>query len=291
MSQSTPLWQLTFITHKQVIPLLAECFDSAAQSAFEIDAAQNLWRVTALFEESPDYEVLKNQINILHETLGLNFSSFELIKLDQKDWLAENRKSFPPIEIGDFYIYGSHFEGTLPSDKICFNIDAATAFGTGQHETTKGCLLALLKIKEKKFQNILDLGCGTGILAMAAAALFQTKVIATDNDKDAIAKTSENILKNNFKDKIEVFHSDGFSNPILIARSPFDLIIANILADPLIHLAPAIAQHTSPQSLVILSGLLETQKTDVEKAYIAQGYRLIDQLKMNEWSVLILQKQ
>jgi ribosomal protein L11 methyltransferase len=157
-----------------------------AVSWFEKDAQAQVWQVEATFEEQPDEKNIKSLLGAL---------SYELAPLPSKDWLSENRKSFPAIDIGPFYIYGSHHQEKLPEGKIAFRIDAATAFGTGQHATTQGCLLALHDLKQAgiKVQNYLDLGCGTAVLAMAMARLFQVRGIASDNDPEAVDLANLNV--------------------------------------------------------------------------------------------------
>ncbi len=210
-------------------------------------------------------------------------------KLPHKNWLEENRKQFPPIECGPFFIYCSYYEGDLPQDKITLKLNAALAFGSGEHETTRGCLRALERLQNTLSpKHILDLGCGSGILAIAASKIWPTaSLLATDFDHFAVKTTQTNAKENNTPHVTSLF-SDGFE---AIESKDFDLIIANILADPLISFAPSVAEHLKPSGYLILSGLLERQASDVQAAYEKQGLILKDAFHINTWSTLILQKE
>jgi ribosomal protein L11 methyltransferase len=252
---------------------------------FKSDKYTDHWCLEALFAERPDQNWLKDLAQD---------NPYTLEYLPERNWVAENQADFPPLTVGSFYIYGSHIDDPLPEGKICLQIDAATAFGTGEHATTQGCLLLMeaLNNDSRHFQNMLDLGCGTGILGMAAACLFnQQTVTLSDNDKEALAVATVNLEKNRLKNRASVILSEGFEHPCLKARSPFDLIMANILAAPLITLAPEINAHTTDQAFVILSGLLASQATDVVEAYAAHGFRLEQQRVLKEWAALLLHKQ
>jgi ribosomal protein L11 methyltransferase len=209
-------------------------------------------------------------------------------KLPHKNWLEENRKQFPPIPCGPFFIYCDYYTGKLPHDKISIKLNAALAFGSGEHETTRGCLLALEKLYGYYApKTILDLGCGSGILAIAASKLWpEAQILATDFDHFAVQTTQVNAKTNNSFNLTSVF-SDGFK---AITQKSFELIIANILANPLISFAPDITKHMKPNALLILSGFLERQTPEVQAAYEKQGFTLEQAFHINTWSTLILKK-
>ncbi len=279
------MWRLSFLSSVAEAEYLASQLEDfcLAVSWFEKDAQAQVWQVEATFEEQPDEKNIKSLLGAL---------SYELAPLPSKDWLSENRKSFPAIDIGPFYIYGSHHQEKLPEGKIAFRIDAATAFGTGQHATTQGCLLALHDLKQAgiKVQNYLDLGCGTAVLAMAMARLFQIRGIASDNDPEAVDRANLNVAENHLERFVEVILSEGFSHERLEAQAPYSLIAANILADPLIALSPEMARFMAEEGKVILSGLLQTQQQGTLKAYEKVGFSLQKTYPMAEWVTLVLKK-
>ena len=279
------MWRLSFLSSVAEAEYLASQLEDfcLAVSWFEKDAQAQVWQVEATFEEQPDEKNIKSLLGAL---------SYELAPLPSKDWLFENRKSFPAIDIGPFYIYGSHHQEKLPEEKITFRIDAATAFGTGQHATTQGCLLALHDLKQAgiKVQNYLDLGCGTAVLAMAMARLFQVRGIASDNDPEAVDRANLNVAENHLERFVEVILSEGFSHERLEAQAPYSLIAANILVDPLIALSPEMARFMAEEGKVILSGLLQTQQHATLKAYEKVGFSLQKTYPMAEWVTLVLKK-
>jgi len=279
------MWRLSFLSSVAEAEYLASQLEDfcLAVSWFEKDAQAQVWQVEATFEEQPDEKNIKSLLGAL---------SYELAPLPSKDWLSENRKSFPAIDIGPFYIYGSHHQEKLPEGKIAFRIDAATAFGTGQHATTQGCLLALHDLKQAgiKVQNYLDLGCGTAVLAMAMARLFQVRGIASDNDPEAVDRANLNVAENHLERFVEVILSEGFSHERLEAQAPYSLIAANILVDPLIALSPEMARFMAEEGKVILSGLLQTQQHATLKAYEKVGFSLQKTYPMAEWVTLVLKK-
>lgn len=209
-----------------------------------------------------------------------------------KDWLAESRKGLAPIKMGPFFIHGEHDRGKAPKNTMPLEIDAGMAFGTGRHETTSGCVKALLKLaKTIKVKKALDVGTGTGILAFVTHRLFQAPVIAGDNDKDAVRVAKENAAINGLKKEIRIVKSDGYRAKAIGDTGPYDLITANILANPLISLAPDLAKALGKNGRAVLSGLLKAQEKDVLTAHQAVGLELDFRLRQNDWSVLVLKKK
>lgn len=213
-------------------------------------------------------------------------------ELPEVDWLAENRKSFPPLEIGSFFIYSSYYDGERPRDKYSFLVEASLAFGTGQHQTTQACLIALEQLKEEGFlpKTTLDLGCGTALLAMAAYRLFGGDVSASDIDPEAIEVSETNLLGNELKGDISLFVAEGFEHPELQKNAPFDLTIANILAEPLLALAPQMYRYSSQEGRVILSGILAEQEAKIRTHYEATGFIFERQIRLDEWIALLFKR-
>ena len=260
--------------------------------AEEPDPAQpDLWRLHAYFDEQPGW----NELKILE---GLAEDGDPVLeRLDETtDWVTVSQAGLEPIRAGRFFVHTPPHYKDRPDDAICFEIDAGLAFGTGQHATTAGCLAALDRLERNgaSFSNIADIGTGTGLLAFAGLALWpQAKAIATDIDPIAVDVSRDNAAINGVKlgmqaGELLLAVADGMESPMLAARAPFDLLIANILAGPLIELAPAFAKATAPGGMIILAGLLDTQADAVVAAYESQGATLVER-GPGEWSVLTLQ--
>ena len=221
-------------------------------------------------------------------------ASVQLEPLEMQDWVLENQKDFPPLEIGSFYIHGSH----LPPkpDAISIEIDAGRAFGTGEHATTAGCLLAMQKLFETEqteqgqllIKNIADIGCGTGILTLAGKHLWQDAyIIGGDMDEQSVITAIENAAKNGMPD-MPFVTAAGMQHDSLQKHKPYDLIIANILVGPLVMLAPEMCEALAPNGYMILSGLLIRQEDEVLEAYAAQGLKCVDRIHREEWSAVTL---
>ncbi len=214
--------------------------------------------------------------------------------IPDKNWLEESYKQFPPFIVDSFFIYGSHYDGDTPDDKIGLQIDAATAFGSGEHGTTKGCLLALQELKDQGLcpWNVLDMGCGSGILAIAAWKLWKTPVLGVDIEDEAINVTARHCNANGVKigsASLSCGQGDGFAATSVQNRKPFDLIIANILAGPLKDMAGDMKTVLDENGFVILSGMLNEQADDVLKSYEDLGLKLKQRYDLDEWSTLVLQ--
>lgn len=211
--------------------------------------------------------------------------------LDPIDWVRQVQKDFPPFALGPFYVYGAHAKDGVPPRALKLLIEAAAAFGTGEHETTACCLLALAQEKRTRpiAPRILDMGCGTAILAIGAARLWKrARITACDNDAVAVAVSEENFAANHVR--AAAFRSDGYRDRRVGARGPYDVIVANILARPLMRMAHSAAQHLAPGGTLILSGLLVRQEPMVLSAHRAQGLYLERRLRRGRWSALVLRK-
>ncbi|MCL6683508.1 50S ribosomal protein L11 methyltransferase [Sphingomonas alba] len=254
-------------------------------------ARPDLWRLHAYFDEQPGW----NELKVL-ETLA-DEGDPVLERLDETtDWVTVSQAGLEPIRAGRFFVHTPPHYKERPESALCFEIDAGLAFGTGQHATTAGCLAALDRLERSgaSFSNIADIGTGTGLLAFAGLALWpDAKAIATDIDPIAVDVSRDNAAINGVKlgmqaGELLLAVADGMDSPMLAARAPFDLLIANILAGPLIELAPAFAKATAPGGTIILAGLLDTQADAVIAAYESQGATLVER-GPGEWTVLVLQ--
>lgn len=228
----------------------------------------------------------------LAEVFGFTPPALTLEILPERDWVAESQRNLPPQTAGRFWVHGSHVTESPPPGLIPLLVEASIAFGTGRHETTQGCLVALTGLADAGVgvRNALDLGCGSGVLAMAIAKLWpRAFVMAADNDEPSVGVTRENAGLNGVP-QIQALVSEGYGAATLKAAAPFDLIAANILAAPLIQLAPDLARHLAPGGRAILSGLLTTQAPEVLQAHLAQGLSLVEARSYGEWDTLLLRK-
>jgi ribosomal protein L11 methyltransferase len=255
-----------------------------AVSSFETDNGKG-WLIEVICGTQPSAKAVAAVL----KPLGPYRAAVE--RVPDKDWLAESRRGLPEFKAGPFFFYGSHFKGKVPKNMIGLEIDAGMAFGTGRHETTRGCLLAVARLaKTRKIKNPLDIGTGTGILAFGVARLCKVDVLAGDNDKDAVRVARENAKVNKLSRQVRVLRSDGYRAKAIRDGAPYDLVTANILANPLIELAPDLSRVLAKNGRAVLSGLLREQEKDVLAAHQAAGLALDFRIRLGDWSVLVLQR-
>ena len=264
---------------------LEECAGAVLTRLIEKGKYAGLWELQAIFEGEPDKTHLKSLIADAAERANISLPKLAIKKMPDINWLEASYQGFPPIEVRDFYIYGSHIKGKLPKGKITLQIDAATAFGTDEHQTTHGCLEALSDLTNPP-KTVLDVGCGSGILGMAFAKKYHQAVDAVDIDPESVRVAGENARKNNLQKQMTIWHSDGYKK----VKKKYDLIFCNILAKPLIDMAPDLAEHLNPNGMAILSGFLIGQEKWVRKAYEKAGLKFIKSYRVNGWSTLVMVK-
>ena len=253
---------------------------------FEIEDGSGLYEVGAYFIDAP------NEIELLILSTAYSAKPFVVSEVPDKDWVAEVRRELAPVEAGDFFVYGSHDSDKVPANCKPLLIEAAMAFGTGHHGTTKGCLTALDNLFKSGFigTNVVDIGCGTAVLAMGAALCWPGKVLASDIDEIATETSKANAHANGLGDRIKIITCAGYDHPDLNASAPYDLILAIILKGPLVALAPVMSNNSILGGYIILSGLLNTQADAVIDAYSDESFELVDHIKITEWSILTLRK-
>lgn len=242
------------------------------------------WRLEAYFTERPDADALAALLG------GAGPPSIE--ELPDIDWVAHALEGLGIIQAGRFVLYGSHDEGRLPDDdaRIAIRIDANQAFGTGHHPTTAGCLTLLDRFAGAPPESVFDLGCGSAVLAIAAAKLWDVEVLASDIDEKSVEIANENIALNKAGDLVTAIVADGFADPRIRVRAPYDFVFANILAGPLTEFAPAMADHMARRGRVMLAGLMADQEAGVLAAYEAAGFKLLNRLDHQTWPVLLFVK-
>ena len=274
---------------KGVVDALTEIFfeGQAAIAAFE--RPDGRWDVTVHFAEPPDQRLVRELVaNAAGRDIaeGIVFDTVEA-----KDWVKASLEDLVPVPAGRFIVHGRHDRDRIAPNKIGIEIEAALAFGTGHHGTTRGCLLLLDHVlKAWRPRRVLDLGTGTGVLAIAAARALHEKVLASDIDPPSVQVARENARLNVAGHLVQAIRATGFSAPQFVAAAPFDLVLANILANPLRQLAAPMARHLAPSALVILSGLLTPQAPSVIAAYRARGLVPVRHLRIEGWSSLLLRK-
>ena len=257
-----------------------------AVSAFETEADE--WRVEA-YRQSPALNTdLRMQLALAAAAAGGTLTDLCEERLPARDWVAENQLSFPPLRVGRFFIYGSHYRGKVPAGRMGIAVDAATAFGTGEHPSTRGCLLALERLAwRRKFSKPLEIGSGTGILSIAAAKLLRRRVLAGDIDPNAVSVSRHNAARNGLAGFVETRRAPGYRDRS-IGGSRYDLILSNILARPLAIMAPDLARRLAPGGRAVLSGLLRGQEPIVLAPHRGCGIVLDRRLVIDGWSTLVI---
>lgn len=282
---------LTTLPEKAEAEALAEALEHLEPEptgigSFEMEDGSGLWEIGAYFEDAPD-EVALALLAKMHGA-----KAFVISELPEVDWVAKVRRDLSPVVAGRFFVYGSHDADKVPADCEPLLIEAAMAFGTGHHGTTLGCLQALDRLANAGFvgRSVLDLGCGTAVLAMAAARIWPGVMLASDIDEVAVEVASANVTANGLEGRVACIEAEGLDHPRLSAAAPYDLVFANILKGPLVMLAPGITAALRDGGKVILSGILNEQADEVLTVYCALGNSLENRTEIGDWTTLTLSK-
>ena len=294
-SNSSPATQATFAigderTANRVVDNISESYPDhdLAIAAFEVPGGR--WDITMHFVEPPDQDLVRALVT---EAAGETAAqSIVFSTVETKDWVKASLADLKPVSAGRYVVHGSHDRDRVPPNKIGIEIEAALAFGTGHHGTTRGCLLLLDQVLHQRTpKRVLDLGTGTGVLAIAAAKTLRRHVLASDIDARSVIVARENAVLNGAGNWVEAIKATGFHSPRFRANGPFGLVLANILANPLRQLAPQLSAHLTPGGFVILSGLLPHQASSVVAAYSGAGLKLLRRLQIEGWSSLLMQRR
>jgi ribosomal protein L11 methyltransferase len=272
---------------KTAVDVLTEIFfeGDAAVAAFE--RPDGRWDVTVHFADAPDEALVRQLVSNAAGAEIAETIAFDT--MEAKDWVKASLEDLVPVPAGRFVVHGAHDRARIAPNKLGIEIEAALAFGTGHHGTTRGCLLLLDHVlKFRKSKRVLDLGTGTGVLAIAAAKARKRAVLASDIDAPSVKVARENARLNECGHLVQTIRATGFAAPAFAQAGPFDLVLANILANPLRQLAGPLSHHLAPNALVILSGLLNRQAASVVAAYRARGLVPLRHLKIEGWSSLLL---
>ena len=276
-------------TARRVVDLLTESFFEGQAVIAAFEGTGGRWEIAMHFAQAPDQTSIRELVAIAAGGEAAQDISFDAV--EAKDWVRASLEELVPVRAGRFIVHGRHDLAKVPPNKLGIEIEAALAFGTGHHGTTRGCLLLLDDVlKARRPKRVLDLGTGTGVLAIAAAKALRAKVLASDIDPLAVRVARDNARLNGTGDLVETIRATGFSAPEFTKHGPFDLVLANILANPLRQMATQMARHLAPSALVILSGLLPHQAQSVMAAYLARGLVLKRHLQIEGWSSLLMQR-
>jgi len=248
------------------------------------------WRVEFYFDLEAGERDLAGELTAL---VDWPLPPFEIETVPDLNWVAISQAALPPVHAGRFAVHGSHDKDRIAHGPNSILIDAGEAFGTAHHATTLGCLLAIDRLtRARAFENMLDLGCGSGVLAIAAAkAMPKTRIAAADMDAQSVKVATENVRLNNVGNRIALFVGNGLGHPKVRERAPFDFLVANILAGPLIHLAPSIARAVNSGGTLVLSGILVPQAPEVIATYLAHGFALKRHDRITGWSTLTFKRR
>lgn len=257
--------------------------EGATYSILEEDEDLDVWRIDGYPTTQAEADGMEARLRA-HDGLTV-----EVEVLADADWLAMSLSGLPPVEAGRFFVYGAHDQGKVPEGRVNLKIDAGAAFGTGHHGTTVGCLEAFDRLLDtERFDKVLDVGCGTGVLAIAAAKTGSPVAVGTDIDEPSARIANENAAINDAT--CDFYFASGLDDERIAQHLPYDLVFANILAAPLVELAPDIAAALKPGGVAILSGLLRTQEERVLDAYRPLGFVVEQTIHHDAWSALQLRK-
>jgi ribosomal protein L11 methyltransferase len=270
---------------RRVVDLVAESMPADDIAVSRVDSGAGRWRVAMHFRAAPDEKIIRTLTAAAAGNAAAKALRFE--RVAAKDWVREALAGLAPVTAGRFTVHGAHDRARIPRNRIGIEIEAALAFGTGHHGTTRGCLLALDWLcKSRPRRRILDLGTGSGVLAIAAARALRRPVLATDIDGAAVRAARANAALNRAGGFVEVIKADGVTAPKLRERGPYDLVLANILLRPLQRLAAPLTRLTAPGARVVMSGLLASQANAAIAAY--RGLALERRIDLDGWTTLIL---
>ena len=291
-SEDGELWQLRFPIPLDAVEEVLAVLDDEAQSFATYEEEDGDWRCEIITRAVPNRARWRA---VLEEALGDAAPAVEEIAIEpiaEQDWLEATRRGFPPLTIGRFWIHGSHVEEAPPAGAVPLEIDAGVAFGSGEHGSTMGCLLAIDALaRRRRFKRVLDMGCGSAILAIAALTCWPgARAYACDIDADAVRAGAANARKNGVGDRLRTAVAEGYDRPELKRRDRFDLVLANILAGPLAEMAPDLAHTLAPGGHAVLAGLLNAQAHQVVAAHRRQGLVLESRRDVGPWATLVFRQ-
>jgi ribosomal protein L11 methyltransferase len=276
--------------------LFREPFTAALESfadavSFSEPDSRGQSRIEATTAANPDPALVGAALALVAASLKIAEPEAAIERLSEQEWVAAWNMALAPLRIGRFFIHNSEFRGRPAAGCLVLSIDSGGAFGTGRHESTQGCLLALAALaKSRRVKSALDLGCGGGILALAAARLWPARVLACDNDPESVAVARAAVRRNGMRARVQVVPAEGPSRRIVMRRAPFDLIAANILAPPLMAMARGLSRSMAPGGAIVLAGFLDKESMAVERRYRNLGLGLVARIGIGPWRTLVLER-
>lgn len=294
MSDIGTAWSAKVTVRTEHADAFEQAFSGVAGvvSMYEANPDGFTWTVEGMFDEAPPRAELAQRIALAASSLGIDEPLLEIAKVPVKDWLSESVAAFPPLRAGRFYIYGDHIQGPFPSGATRVLVNAATAFGSGHHSSTMGCLLALddLSHRRKTITRGLDMGAGTAILAIGMAKTWRAPIVAADIDPEAVKVSRHNAARNGVTPLVQSVLSEGCGQRDVQRNGPYDVITANILARPLAAMSADLSKLLAPGGTLILAGFLRHHEQMVLTPYRTHGLRLVKRYRLKPWTTLVLQK-
>ncbi|MGF1639459.1 MAG: 50S ribosomal protein L11 methyltransferase [Rhodospirillales bacterium] len=285
----TGLWRITVDAAARAASMVEAALEPFCDSVSSFgDDDDRDRRIVGLARHAPDRAAVDVALALAAACRGVAVPNARIEPLTPRDWLADNEAAFPPFAVGRWFVHGAHVAQPVPPGRIGLLIDAGSAFGSGRHGSTEGCLRALDALAGRRFERALDMGCGSGILAIAMAKRWRVAVLAVDADREAVAVTGRNARRNRVGGLVRTLRAEGYRHPDVCAPPPFDLIVCNILARPIRAMAADLVRRLRPAGVAVLSGFLEREAGGVLSAHRAQGLRLWRRLTVDGWRTLVL---
>jgi ribosomal protein L11 methyltransferase len=285
-----PMWMITVHCHGSIGHRASACLQRRCAAVLEAADGGVTQVVQGIGENSVDRRDLEVELALAAAAAGVPVPTITIERLAERDWLAENRERFAAFRIGGFRIREPDDRTPCPAGLIDLPIEAATAFGSGRHGSTEGCLRALSALAPQPVRRAIDVGCGSGILAIAAAKLWRMPVLACDVDPAAVAVARANADLNGVGPLVRVVRADGWRSSAITAAAPFDLVLCNILARPLKRMALHLARHIARGGCAVLSGLLREDEAGVLAAHRTVGLRLLSRIDVEAWRTLLVRR-
>jgi ribosomal protein L11 methyltransferase len=296
MTKTANLWRVVISATAESVNAFEEALNPFCEaiSWFATDS-EGEWRVEGLSQIKPDGATLANALGVVAGVFSITVPEILIAPVAPRDWVADSLKMFSPINAGRFFIYGSHYHKPLPLGHISIQLNSGRAFGSGDHATTLGCLLAISDLAgKKKFKKPIDMGCGSGILSIALAKAWRVPVHAFDVDTNAVLVAKENICRNGVAPLVRASRSNAYGSSVVKKAAPYDLIVSNILANPLCQLAKNMSRISRNISMggcvVVLAGFLDCDANRVYAAHYAHRFRLVRSYHIQGWCTLVLKR-
>ncbi len=285
------LWRLSLTVAQEHVPAFDAVLEGVCGAVSSFGDDDIPWVIEGYTDIAPDEDAIRDGIAMTARALGIDPPTLDIELLTPRDWLAENLATFAPLRIGRFFIHPSHYDDALPASSIPFCIDAGTAFGSGTHPTTETCLRAMIDLsKTYRAGRVLDMGCGSAILSLAAAKLWPARVLAVDIDPEAVTVSRRNIAANRARHRVRAMRGVGYRCDAIRRDAPFDIIVANVLARPLIKMADDAARALAPGGALVISGLLARDAAWVAAHHRARGLVLQRRYRLDDWATLVFRR-